>query len=230
MEYEYYYNVVPGAGLCRNNLIYTSLISQDKKVFVQHYLNDTEYHRGQNQIVDPDKMTEKWTRELCYLSHMELHAPECIPKVLDIDLIEKKIYLEIDGVDFWQRSLDGRCSFDEVLPDWQEQMLSIIQKYKDLGLYKYSMHPSSYFIVDGKLKSINYFFTYSASEEPITVNSFLSHVSEGRQKELKQCSDQFGIDWDTPTALKDIQILCWETFRKDYPEEFINKAIEICIK
>ena len=31
---EYYWNNVPGAGLCRNNLIYTSLISKDEKHFV----------------------------------------------------------------------------------------------------------------------------------------------------------------------------------------------------
>ena len=34
MKYKYYYNNVPGIGLCRNNLIYTSLISEDNKIFV----------------------------------------------------------------------------------------------------------------------------------------------------------------------------------------------------
>ncbi|MEY4334708.1 MAG: hypothetical protein RLZZ196_3458, partial [Bacteroidota bacterium] len=67
MDYEYYYNNVPGVGLTRNNLIYTSLISTDKKVFVQWYHNDSEYHKGQNEIVDPDKMEEKWQREVKFL-------------------------------------------------------------------------------------------------------------------------------------------------------------------
>ena len=30
---KYYYNNVPGKGLCRNNLIYTSLINEDKTEF-----------------------------------------------------------------------------------------------------------------------------------------------------------------------------------------------------
>ncbi len=62
MKYEYYYNNVPGKGKCRNNLIYTSLISQDKKTFVQWYYNDGKYHQGQNQVVDPKLMEEKWER------------------------------------------------------------------------------------------------------------------------------------------------------------------------
>jgi len=164
MDFEYYYNDVPGQGLCRNNLIYTSLISADKKIFVQHYVNDTAYHKGKNQVVDPDKMAEKWSRELYYLTYMADHAPDCIPKILDIDLIEKKIYLEVDGVDFWQQSNCNITNYNKVLPDWQEQMLAIINKHRELGLYKYSLPPSIYFIVDGKLTSINYFFSYSKSE------------------------------------------------------------------
>jgi len=163
------------------------------------------------------------------LTHMNRYDPDMIPEILDIDTVNKKIYLAIDGVDFWQRSLDRACEYDQIVPDWQEQMLDIIRKYRRLGLYKYSQHPSSYFVVGGKLKSINYFFTYSIDEPAITINSFLSHVSEGRRIELKRCSDQLGIDWDTPTSLSKIQQLCWETFRKDYPNTFIDQALKIYV-
>jgi len=36
-DFEYYYNFVPGKGMCRNNLIYTSLISPDGLTFCQWY-------------------------------------------------------------------------------------------------------------------------------------------------------------------------------------------------
>ena len=58
--FNYYYNNVPGIGLTRNNLIYTSLISSDKKTFIQWYYNDTEYHADQNEVVNSDKMEEKF--------------------------------------------------------------------------------------------------------------------------------------------------------------------------
>ena len=104
MNYEYYYNNVPGKGPCRNNLIYTSLISEDKKTFVQWYHNDTEYHKGQNQVVDPEKMDEKWQRELKYLKLMHGAYPDLVPKILDIDEINRKIYLQVDGNDFWENA------------------------------------------------------------------------------------------------------------------------------
>jgi hypothetical protein len=225
MNFNYYYNNVPGIGhKTRNNLIYTSLISEDKKTFVQWYHNDTEYHRGQNEVVDPDLMRAKWDREICFLYQMSQFYPDLVPKILDIDILQRKIFLEIDGVDFWQKSFDSNCSFDSVLPNWQDQMLEMFKAYRELGWYKYSLHPSSYFIVNGQLKSINYFFTYSKEEGPITVRDHLSHISEQRRKEMKPKTDAMGIDWDEPQSLLTMQMLTFESFRNNYPADFIEKA------
>jgi len=227
MDLEYYYNNVPGEGLCRNNLIYTSLMSLDRKVFCQHYINDSEYHAGKNQVVNQDLMDSKWNREICYLTLMSEYYPDFVPKIIEIDIPERKIFLEIDGVDFWQQSLDKNCSFDEILPDWQEQMLAIIRAYKDLGWYKYSMHPSSYFIVNGKLKSINYFFTYSADEGPISLKDHESHISLNRQQQMRDYVKTIGVSWNDPEPLDVLQKLCFDSFRTNYPADFIEKAKKI---
>ncbi len=227
MDLEYYYNNVPGEGLCRNNLIYTSLISPDKKVFCQHYIVDSPYHQGKNQVVDKSLMDSKWNREICYLNLMKTYHPDLVPKVLDINILERKILLEIDGVDLWQQSLDRNCTFDEILPDWQEQMLTIIQAHRDLGWYKYSMHPSSYFIVNGKLKSINYFFTYSEDEGPITLKDHESHISLNRQRQMREYIEKIGVSWDQPEPLDVLQKLCFDSFRTNYPADFIEKAKKI---
>jgi len=224
MNFSYYYNNVPEFGPCRNNLIYTSLINNSKKVFVQWFHNDSEYHKGMNEVVDPKLMAAKWDRELHFLSNMAHHNPEMVPNILEINVPERKIYLQIDGVDLWQRSLDANCSFDEVVPDWQEQMLDIFRAYKERGWYKYSLHPSSYFVVGGKLKSINYFFTYSSNEGPITVKDHLSHISKERQVAMKTITDYMGIDWDKPQSLQTMQMLAFESFSNNYPREFIDKA------
>lgn len=227
MNFKYYYNNVPGLGLCRNNLIYTSLISEDKKTFCKWYHNDTTYHKGQNQVVNPDLMVEKWLREVKYLSLMNDSNNDLIPKILEIDHSNKKIYLEIAGEDFWQLSLDKMCSFDEVLPDWQDQMLNMFKVYKKLGIYKYSLHPSSYFIIDGKLKSINYFFTYSNGEGPITVKDHLSHISLERQASLHEISTKIGLCWEEPQSLLTMQLLAFESFRTNYSDEFIKKSKDV---
>jgi len=227
MKLNYYWNDVPGIGLCRNNLIYTSLMSDDKKTFVQWYYNDPEYHKGQNEVIDPSKMEEKWLREVNYLTQMRNRYPELIPKIILIELDAKKLYLEVDGVDFWNRAECSIDNYDKVLPDWQDQMLNIIQAHKSLGLYKFSMHPSSYFIVDGKLKSINYFFTYAAHEGPISIADHASHIYSTRQDIMRTQIEQMGLSWDKPESLKTLQMLCFESFRTNYPDEFINKAKKI---
>jgi hypothetical protein len=221
---EYYYNNVPGIGLCRNNLIYTSLISKDKKIFCQWYYNDTEYHKGKNQVVDSDKMEEKWLREVNYLTQMRNAYPDLIPKITKIDLEARKLYLEIDGPDFWEQAGCDMSNYDSVVPDWQDQMINIITAHKSLGLHKYSMHPSSYFVVDGKLKSINYFFTYHEREATISIAEVESHIYTTRQEEMRKHLDTLGIVWDEPQPWKVMDQLCWASFSTNYPAEFIERV------
>ena len=227
-KFRYYYNNVPGHGLCRNNLIYTSLISEDGNIFCQWYHNDSEYHQGQNQVVDPSLMEEKWLRELNYLTQMSNVFPDLVPKIIKIDLDSKKIFLEIDGPDFWERSECSVANYDSVLPDWQDQMINIIRAHRKLGWRKYSMHPSSYFIVDGKLKSINYFFTYKDSDPNISIQDVESHIYSTRQNEMEKHIGSLGIEWDQPQSWETMDKLCWASFTTNYPKDFIEKVK--CIK
>jgi hypothetical protein len=226
MNYNYYYNDVPGQGLCRNNLIYTSLVDDDFTTFVQWYYNDGIYHKGQNQVVDPTKMHEKWSREVYYLRLMKHHYPDLVPN-FKIDEEEKKIYLEIQGKDFWNRAGCLIENYNKVLPDWQDQMLEIIKAHKSLNLHKYSMHPSSYFISAGKLKSINYFFTYHDSEPLISITDVESHIYSTRQDEMRKYLKSLGIEWNKPQPWEVMDKLCWNSFRTNYPEDFIEKALNV---
>jgi hypothetical protein len=224
-RYNYYYNNVPGQGLCRNNLVYTSLINQSKTEFVQWFHNDTEYHRGQNEVIDPHLMEQKWQREVDMLLMMHHNFPEHIPDILELDYDNKKIIYGIDGVDFWEQS--HTVGMDAVLPNWREQMLEILQAHKTLGLYKYSLHPSSYFVVEGKLKSVNYFFCYHKSEPFITVQDHLSHISHERRQYLLPKMKEMHIDMNIPTDFASLQVLCLESFRNNYPKDFIDAAIAL---
>jgi hypothetical protein len=227
MNFNYYYNNVPGIGLVRNNLIYTSLISEDKKTFVKWYHNDTAYHQGKNKVVDPKLMDEKWDREMHFLHNMAHHYPDMVPEILEVNVPERKIYLKIDGEDFWQRSFEFDGDYSKVVPDWREQILNITKAHKAHGWYKFSAHPSSYFPVDGKLKSINYFFTYSDNEPPITVNSVSSHLSEDRLADAQRIADKHGLTFDMPIDLNLFQHLVFESFRTNYPADFIEELKKI---
>ena len=147
---KYYYNNVPGKGLCRNNLIYTSLINEDKTEFCMWFNNDTDYHKGQNEVVDPALMDMKFRREKDFLLLLDVDHKEMIPNMTRIDSEEKKIYFEIQGDDFWEQSHGKK--YEDVVPRWQEEMLYMLETHKKLGIYKYSLHPSSYWVIDGELR------------------------------------------------------------------------------
>ena len=223
-QFDYYYNNVPDKGLCRNNLIYTSLIKNN--IFCQWYYNDEIYHGGHNQVVDPELMDEKFEREMKFLRIMRMHYPQHIP-TFSIDEKQRKIFLEIQGPDMWELAGCVGTDYSKVLPDWDKQMLEIIQAHKDLGLTKYSLHPSSYFIVDGKLKSMNYFFTYDQSDNDISLRSVMSHISEDRQADLFPKMAALGIDVDAPTPHKEIQLLAFESFKTNFRDEVMERAKEI---
>ena len=227
MNYDYYWNDIPGEGKCRNNLIYTSLMREDRQLFCQWFYNDAVYHKGQNEVLDPTLMTEKWNREVKYSQLMAEEYPQHVPNIFKVDAQEQKLYLSVDGIDFWNRANCTVANYDSVLPDWREQMLEILQAYKDLGLYKYSLHPSSYFIVDGKLKSFNHFFCYHKTEGPISIADHASHIYSTRQDIMRTQIETMGISWDEPESLNTLQHLCFESFRKNYTDDFIDAAKQI---
>lgn len=226
MNFDYYWNEIPGVGKCRNNLIYTSLISTDETIFCQWFYNDENYHGGQNEVVNPKLMQEKFDREIRYLQLMKTHYPHFIPEY-SIDISEKKIYLKIQGRDFWNRADCSVENYSSVVPDWELQMLNIFRAYKSLNLYKYSLHPSSYFVVDGNLKSINYFFAYHESEGPITIADHASHIYSTRQEIVRKKIESMNISWTNPEPLNILQNLCFESFRSNYTDNFIERAKEI---
>ena len=228
-NYEYYYNNVPGKGLCRNNLIYTSLISKDRKTFCQWYYNDTDYHKGHNQVVDPALMEEKFNREVEGLIYMDDQGFSDLIPEFDIDFNEKKIYLKIDGPDMWELAGCTGTDYSSVVPDWDKQMLNILQAHYDIGLYKYSLHPSSYFVVDGQLKSMNYFFTYFEDQPYISLRSVMSHISEERQADLFPKMAAAGIDVDQPTPHREIQLLAFESFRTNFRDDVMEAAKQIYV-
>jgi hypothetical protein len=196
-------------------------------VFCQWYYNDGQYHKDQNEVVDPSKMEEKWLREVNYITQMRNKFPDLVPEILNIDLNNRKLYLKVDGTDFWNRAKCDVANYDSVLPDWQEQMIEIINAHKQLGLFKYSMHPSSYFVVDGKLKSINYFFTYRSTESKISIADVQSHIHTNRQTEMRKYLEELGIEWNTPQTFETLEKLCWESFRTNYPADFIEKVLAL---
>ena len=154
--FEYYYNNVPNEGLCRNNLVYTSKIDRQNKLFSVHYTYDQEYHNG--ECLQENVLKEKWKRELKFTTKILNSFPQHILPLKEIDDSKREIIFQIEDNDFWEQANCNKENFDSVLPNWQEQALEILKDYRRAGIWKFSLHPSSFFVFEGKLKCINHFF------------------------------------------------------------------------
>jgi len=219
---EYYYNNVPGVGLCRNNLVYTSFVDKTTKLFTCHYTTDQKYHNG--QCLPEAKLKEKWERDFKFSLLFFGKYENLMPKLRHIDDVERKLVFEYQDVDFWQQAKCNKENYDSVLPDWQEQMLNILQAYRNSKIWKFSLHPSSYFIIDGTLRSINHFFCYRDNEQEITISQVLDHISESRQEKLLAYCKENDININATYPFEFYGQLTLESFRGDYPDEFIDKA------
>lgn len=223
-DFEYYYNSVPGIGKCRNNLIYTSLMSKNKDIFCQWYYNDETYHGGQNKVVDQELMGEKWRREMNYYYTFQRTHKEHLLDILDLNYLERKAYYKTQGPDFWELSGCDSANFDSVLPNWREQMHTILSDLRKQKIWKFSLHPSSYFIIDGKLKTTNFFFCYNDNEYGFAISDIISHISDNRLTHLRPLLDKHNIILDEVAPFRKIGLLALDSFSDCYDDDFVNAA------
>ena len=225
--FEYYYNNVPGEGLCRNNLVYTTTIDRSNNLFCVHYTVDQIYHN--NECLNEDALKEKWKREIKFFTKFSTAFPEHTLPIYEIDDYNQKIIFKIQNNDFWQLAECNQENYNKVLPNWQEQMLEILSAYRRCGIWKYSLHPSSYFIIDGKLKSINHFLCFKNDEPEISILEILNIISDNRKAKLFEYLEANNIDHNQKFPFTFYGQVALDSFRSNYPSEFIDRAKRLYI-
>lgn len=225
--FEYYYNHVPGVGLCRNNLVYTSKIDRQNKLFSVHYTYDQMYHM--NKCLSEDALEIRWQREIKFTKQMIKSFPEHVLEIKHINMDTREIIFNIKGDDFWQLANCNHENYNDVLPDWQEQIIKILKDYRRAGIWKYSLHPSSFFVVDGKLKNINHFFCYNDNEQHVAITEVLDHISDDRKDKLLKYLDAKNIQVTDSAPWGTYAQICLESFKSNYPTGFIERAKEIYV-
>lgn len=224
-NWKYYYNL-EGDEWVRANLVYTPYISPDGKTFCMDFNRSLDYHKysEENILWNDALLTERFNREIEFHSRAATTIPTL--KIIDIDEIDRKIFIEWHGNDFLMQGklFDG---YNNVLPQWKDQWLERINQMWDLDILKFSLHPNSWVAKEGTLIPFNWFFSFDLKEKPITIRSLLIQISLGRQEKLSKVLETFNMDLDTEYNIKDLQILCFNSFRENYPAELIDQIISM---
>ncbi len=224
-NWNYYYNWEVHQNV-RANLVYTALVSPDNKTFCMDFNRQIGYH------CFPEE-NEVWTKELLtqrFESELKFHAlaGKCLPtlKIQDVDTDNRRIFLEWTGNDF----LMQRMANENVLPNWQDQWLTLLTTMWDNNIAKISIHPNSWTVNEGQLVPLNWFFCYPLDGEKIKISSILMQISAQRKDKLAGALATLGFDLDTSYTIKEIQTVALNSFRANYSAELIDRALNVLQK
>lgn len=224
-EWNFHYNL-EGQEWVRQNLVYTPYVSPDKKTLCMSFNRNPYYHvwEEENALWTDEKLNERFAREVTFYD-VARAAGIPILKIKDIDNSKREIYIEWHGDDFLMQGINGG-GYDKVLPDWKAQWSDRVHEMWAAGIYKFSLHPNSWVAVDGVLTPYNWFFSFFKDEPKLKISDLLIQISIQRQDKLKLMLDHYNMDLDTPYDVRTIQIICFNSFRSNYPESLIDQIIK----
>lgn len=209
----------------RANLVYTPYVSPDGDTLCMDFNRDINYHMWpeENELWTEKLLNDRFIRELKFHTMAKEHVP--VLEIKHVDMAARRIFIEWYQDDFYTQAQKAG-GYDKVLPNWKSQWLNRIEEMYRAGVYKFSLHPNSWVAVDGVLKPFNWFFSFEKHEPKITIRDFLIQISPGRQDKLAEVLQNRGMNLDNPYDIKTLQIVCFNSFKANYPEPLIDQAIK----
>lgn len=154
-NWNYYYKLNLAGEPTDSNLLYTPTVNPEQTVMCMHYCVDTEY-RKEGPVINEDLIQWFFEREVKFLN--ELSNFKTTPKLYDVDLKNRKIFIEWNRETLSQIVFDKKRNLDQELPDWKIQIRNFLIKTKNNSFYKMSLYPHCFYIdKDGVLKTIDYY-------------------------------------------------------------------------
>jgi hypothetical protein len=236
-NWQYYYNVEgTQKEQVRANLVYTPLISPDGTTFCMSFNRDIGYHTdpAENALWSEADLTDRFNKELIFHEQAK-QAGIPVLTIKEVDTAHRRVFLEWFGGDFYMQAKQTGNSYEQLLPDWQEQMLNRINAIWAAGITKLSLHPNSWVAHNGVLIPFNWFYCFKQGAEEtgtirnpkITVRSMIKQISATRLEKVISLLDSLGMDIDTPYPLPVLQQLGLASFKANYPVDLIDRLISL---
>jgi hypothetical protein len=153
MNWSYCYKIKNGQQET-TNLLYTPLKNDLGDTLCMKWSID-DYQKS-NENLDQDLIDFFFDREVRYLSTFQDRP--WTPKIQDIDIENKKIFLEWNNESINSIINDPNRDLDRECPDWRNQIFNILDDINRSGYYKLALYPHCFFInKDGIIKTIDFY-------------------------------------------------------------------------
>jgi hypothetical protein len=182
-NWNYYYKINPDTNqMIETNLIYTPLLNPEGTIMCMWFDHTNPY---QNEDIAywlperPDYTAEMvkffFDREVEYLTAFK--DKPWAPTILKIDYDKQQIFFEWQGTSL-NHVIFGGGNLNEYCPDWEAQMAVIIKDIVSSGYYKVSLYPHCYYIVDGVLKTFDFYGCVRASDPYVSLTDIKGMIGE----------------------------------------------------
>lgn len=227
LEWDFHYDVKNDGTPMRSNLVYTPRVNSDRTIFCMDFNRDFNFHNKpeENKLWTDDMLLERFNRELKF-HDMAKSCGIPVLEILEVDYSNRRIFTEWYDTDFFMLGYKNQ-GFDNVLPDWREQWLNIMETLWKNNILKISLHPNSFAVKNGKLVAFNWFFTFENNEMDTSLLNYLPQISTERFEKLEPILKKFNITKSGPLKLRTMQELALNVFVSNYPKELMDEAISV---
>jgi hypothetical protein len=163
-DWNYYYKLNNDGRAHSSNLLYTPTVNPEQTVMCMNYCNDTVYRSDEDTQVNEDLIQWFFEREVKFLN--QLSDLKTTPKLYDVDLKNRKIFIEWNKETLSQILFTPSRNLDNELPNWQEQIRDFLMITKENKFWKMALYPHCFYISkDSTLKTIDYYSVVPFEEQ-----------------------------------------------------------------
>jgi len=223
-NWSLYWNTENGQTI-RGNLVYSAYVSPSGKHYCQKFQRDIRYHPfdEENAQWTDALLEDRFRKELKYHARAKESMP--VLEMVDVDEASRTIVYRWPGDDFLMQGIQAG-SYEAVLPNWKEQWIARIKEMRLANIVKLSLHPNSWTVSNGSLVPLNWFYCYDADAGYDSFANMNIQISSGRRENLYPILEKYNIDFDTDYPATQLQVIAFNSFRKNYPRDLIDRILE----
>lgn len=191
-DWKYFYKVDSHMTEMPSNMLYTPTMNEDGSVLCMHYCKDNVY-RKENGVTQ-EAIDFFFKREVRFLN--ELNGFNFTPRLIEIDEEQRKIFIEWNVESLSQIINNPYRSITQELPDWKDQLYSIIKTLNGARYYKMALYPHCFFIDrNKKIKTFDYYSIIPQNERFLDRSIVESIIGEDGAYRFDQSTIDGKIDF-----------------------------------
>jgi len=185
-NWTYLYKLMENGIKADTNLLYVPKLNPEKNIMCMHYSPDKNYKK--DGVIDLDLINWFFEREVRFLT--DLQHLKCTPTLYDVDIKNKKLFIEWNNETLSYVVNDPNRSIDEELPNWKHQLKEAYKEFNSAGYYKMSLYPHCFFIDKNKqMKTIDYYAVVPHTEPYIEYKLIEGIVGEYGKYRFEMSTD-----------------------------------------